>query len=258
MLAGVLLLLIYWFQDRLVFFPSTIDETQGDQTASVQEDAERVSYVMEDGTTVAGWKLNRSDERLLIYYGGNGQELSGQVRDMDDFDDWSVLLVNYRGYGLSEGDPGEDVLYSDALEVYDQVAEEYCETAVIGRSIGTAVAANTAVERDVDQMVLISPFDSLAAVGSEAYPFLPVETLLRFEFDTASRIQGWDGPLMVVYGEDDAIVQPERTRALLEAWDGEADEVRSMPGRGHNDLQLEPDFYSAMADFLRERSTTME
>ena len=123
----------------------------------------------------------------LIYFGGNAEEVSCTLADPRWPRAWSIVALNYRGYGASEGAPGERALTADALAIYDAVAArdgiDRNRIVAFGRSLGTAIAARVAAERPVAGVVLVSPYDSLAAIGSHHYPWLPVSLLLRHRFD---------------------------------------------------------------------------
>ena len=74
---------------------------------------------MSDGNIVRGWLVknpSQTPRKLLFYYGGNAEELSSMVEESGKFGDRSLVLVNYRGYGQSDGNPGEEVLKQDAPE----------------------------------------------------------------------------------------------------------------------------------------------
>lgn len=254
-----LLLLLYLFQDRLIFFPQSMTEEEADRITEDYEHAEEVSFEMEDGTQLYGWLVHpessqQESEGLLIYYGGNAEELSGQIPYMSQhLPDWTVLLVNYRGYGRSEGSPAEEVLYRDASAVYDEIHEqlEAPSTVLMGRSIGTAVAIHTAAEREADKVILISPFDSMEEVAGTHYPFLPVSQLLRYPFDSTEKINQIDAPLLAIAGDNDQVIPQERTDTLLAQRKGEY-RYEVMENMGHNDVHLAPDFWNSIHEFLEE------
>ena len=102
------------------------------------------------------------------------------------FPDRSLFLVNYRGYGGSSGQPSEAALFADALAIFDHVRREHSEIAVMGRSLGSGVAVLVASERPVEQLVLVTAFDSLVNVAREYLRWLPVGRLLRDRYDSAT------------------------------------------------------------------------
>src|SRR5205823_14467096 len=132
------------------------------------------------------------------------------------------LAVNYRGYGAGEGEPGERDCAADALAMYVAgVRREDVDPRRIvgfGRSLGTPIAVHLAAERPVAGAVLVSPFDSMTAIGKTHYPFLPVSLLLRHRFDALPDAKRNTMPLLAIVGESDSIIPPERSRALFDAW----------------------------------------
>lgn len=257
-IAGILFALLYFFQEKLIFYPQTMTETEAQRVADSYSQAEEVSFTAEDGSELHGWLVHPAasseENRLLIYYGGNGEELSVQIPMASrNLEGWSLLLVNYRGYGTSEGSLNEERMYQDALLIHDKIKEQAAidTLAVMGRSIGTAVAVNTAAEREVDHLILVSPFDSFEEVARLHYPFLPVGWLLRYSFPSIEKINNVSAPLLVIAAEDDEVIPEERTRALLEARKGKMETVW-IPGRGHNDLHINSVYWDAIRNFLDE------
>jgi uncharacterized protein len=257
--AGAVFGMIYIFQERLIFYPQGLSGEEAEQLAANDEEVEEMAFQSRDGTILHGWLLQASEEKddggLLIYYGGNGEELSGQIPGMkENLPEWSVLLVNYRGYGKNEGSPREGKLYEDALEIFDETKKRYPDKQVVlmGRSIGTAVALKTAAEREVEGMILVSPFDSLNEVAKLHYPFLPIDILLRYSFDSRNRIEEINAPILAMAGGEDGIIPEERTLRLLQEYEGTLHYERISRG-GHNDLHFYPIFWDAIREFLSER-----
>lgn len=262
LVAGVLLGLLYVFQDRLIFYPQSITEDEAEAVVERYDHVSEVSYQVDDDKHVHGWLLNPQTENgesegLLIYYGGNAEELSAQIPEMSaELPSWSVLLVNYRGYGRSDGEPSEEELYDDALMIFDDMQRQMepppQRTVLMGRSIGTGIATKVAAERPVDGAVLISPFDSLKEVGRHHYPFLPIGALMRYSFASAERINDTGAPILTISGGDDSIIPNERTRKLVE-------QIRlpnrheEIPARGHNDIHHDPKFWETIHDFLESK-----
>lgn len=261
LITGLVVLLIYLFQDRLIFYPQTITEEEAERVSQIYERAEEVTFTGGEGKKLHGWLVHPREktveEKLLIYYGGNAEELSGQISLMsENLPDWTILLVNYRGYGMSEGTPDEEMMYEDALAVFDAVNgimdHNPAKTVLMGRSIGTGIAVKVASERQVDGMVLVTPFDSLKEVARYHYPFLPVSWLLRYSFDSISRINDTGTPLLIIAGGEDHIIPEERALKLLEEKEG-ASEYKLIENRGHNDIHSSPRFWEAIKNFLTKK-----
>src|SRR5437867_3483146 len=244
---------VAWYtQEHLIFFPQPV------ATVQLPAHIKPLEIVAADGVRLRGWiaKGTATPAPVVIYFGGNAEEVSWTVADARWPREWTVVGVNYRGYGTSEGMPGERELIADAPMIYDAVAQQEGidrrRIVVFGRSLGTAVAAHLAAERPVAGAVLVSPFDSLTAIGKLHYPWLPVSLLLRHRFNALADAKRSQAPLLVIVGETDSIIPPERSRALFDAWAGpKAWQV--VPGEEHNSLGASDMFWDGVARFLAQR-----
>ena len=247
--------LAWWLQERLIFFPQPLAST-----SHLPPRALPLEVVADDGVKLRGFMLPaaRTPAPVVIYFGGNAEEASWILAERRFPPDWTIVAVNYRGYGASEGAPSERALTSDALAIFDALAQrrdvDATTIVVFGRSLGTAVAVYVAGDRPVRGVILGSPFDSLIAVGRLHYPWLPVSLLLRHRFDAATLARRIRVPLLAIVGERDTIVPPARSRALFDAWAGPK-QWHSIPGANHNDLAMDDMFWNAIDGFLRERAS---
>jgi pimeloyl-ACP methyl ester carboxylesterase len=211
-----------------------------------------------DGARLRGWVVKGADARApaVIYFGGNAEEISWTLADAHWPSQWTIVGLNYRGYGASEGTPGERALTADALAIYDAVTRredvDPRRIVVFGRSLGTAIAVHLAAERTVAGAVLVSPYDSLTEIGKRHYPWLPVSWLLRHRFDALADAMRSRMPLLAIVGGADSIIPPERSRALFDAWAGPKT-WQAVPGADHNDLGSDDVFWPSVARFLAER-----
>lgn len=240
-------------QDSLIFFPQPASST-----THLPAHAAPFTVTAADGTRLHGWIAHGSaaPSPTVIYFGGNAEEVSHTLADPHWPREWSIVAVNYRGYGTSEGKPGERDLTTDALAIYDAVvAREGIDgkrIVVFGRSLGTALAAHVAAERPVAGVILVSPYDSLAAIGSHHYPWLPVSLLLRHRFEAESDARRCLMPMLTIVASSDTIIPVGRSRALYDAWAGPKS-WQVVPGVDHNSLVGTPDFWRGVSDFLARR-----
>jgi hypothetical protein len=237
-------------QDGLIFFPQPVAST-----THLPAHATALTVTATDGTRLDGWIARGSvtPAPALIYFGGNAEEVSHTLADPRWPREWSIVAINYRGYGTSKGSPGERALAADALSIFDAVAGredvDRNRIVVFGRSLGTALAARVAAERPVAGVVLVSPFDSLAAIGNHHYPWLPVSLLLRHRFDARADAARSQAPMLAIVAGSDTIIPVERSRALYDAWAGPKS-WQVVPGSDHNTLGATADFWSGIAHFL--------
>ena len=248
---------LYLFQERLIFLRQPLSEGARHALRELPGVTE-IELTAADGTRLHGWLRHGAEEAaprgLVIYFGGNAEEVSGQVRDADAFAPWSLAAVNYRGYGLSQGRPSETALAADALAIYDRLAEredvDPDRIVVFGRSLGGGVAVQLAAARPVRGVVLVSPFDSLRSFAKKQYPFVPVSLLLKHPFDSLARAPGIEAPLLVLAGERDRIIPSARSRRLHDAWATDSKRWVLLPGAGHNDIHAHPGYWPAIRELL--------
>lgn len=240
-----------WFaQDGMIFFPQPIVST-----AHLPAHAGPLSVAAADGTKLRGWIAQGSaiPAPTVIYFGGNAEEVSWTLADSRWPREWTIVALNYRGYGESEGKTGERELIADGLAIFDVVVAragiDRNRIVTFGRSLGTAVATHVAAERPVAGVVLVSPFDSLAAVGSHHYPWLPVSLLLRHRFDARADAVRCRMPLLAIVGDADTIIPADRSRTLYEAWAGPKSWF-AIPQADHNALGATADYWDRIAWFL--------
>ena len=247
--------LLYLLQDRLVFYPQPLPESV-ERVVDALPDTIELEIEAPDGARLRGWLRHQNAAPaggVVIYFGGNAEEVSGQILDAAELAPWSVAAFNYRGYGRSEGDPSEAALVSDALLIYDRLTarEDIDEESIVvlGRSLGSGVAVPLAAHRSVRGLILVSPFDSLKSIARKTYPFVPVEPLLRHPFDSLALASRIDAPLLVLAGDRDNLIPAAHSRRLTDAWGG-AHRFELLPGAGHNDIHASPRYWQAMREFL--------
>jgi hypothetical protein len=243
----------WWAQERLIFFAQPIASTR-----HLPASASPLEIVATDGTRLRGWIVAAASvpAPTLIYFGGNAEEVSWALADARWPRDWTRVALNYRGYGESEGSPGERALVADASAIYDAIAKradvDSKRIVVVGRSLGTGVAVALASVRPLAAAILVSPYDSLAAVGRMHYPFLPVSLLLRHRFDSIALAGAIRVPLCAIVASDDTIIPPQRSRALFDRWGGPK-RWHAIDGADHNDVSTHDAYWRTIAAFLDEQ-----
>ncbi len=248
---------MYLLQKSLIFFPVKIGSSTLQAIKKEFPDAEEITIAAADNTALRGWLVKPAGTGkvpLVIYFGGNAEEVSWLIGEAQRLKGWAVCLVNYRGYGLSDGSPGEKELYSDALSIYDYCAKrsdiDGDRIIVMGRSIGSGVATYLAQNRALKGAILICPFDSLITIGKKHYPFLPVSLLLKHRFDSASRAPSIKTPLLALLAASDEIVPHESSMRLIKRWGG-PHTLKIIEG-SHNTLQDYAGYWESIGAFLAQ------
>jgi hypothetical protein len=254
--ALALPLVAYLAQDALIFFRQPLAAERRADIARRIPAAREVLIRAADGTRLFAWHVpaaSKSPAPLVIYFGGNAEETSWMLEELGNASGVSWLVVSYRGYGLSEGSPGEAALVSDAQQWFDHAATlpgaDPGRIHVFGRSLGSGVAVALAAERPVAGVVLVAPYDSLAEVAKRHYRYLPVDLLLRHRFDSVARAPRLRQPLLCLVAERDEVIPPAHAERLYAAWGGPKQRL-VLRGAGHNDTDGDPAFWPAIREFL--------
>ena len=240
-------LLMYVAQDSLIFHPQRLDESR--RAALAQSPAVESLFIhAADGTRLHAWHVK--GDPLILYFGGNAEEVSWMLDDAARrAPGVGWLLVDYRGYGSSEGSASEKALVADALQWYDHFkgAERIY---VFGRSLGSGVAVQLAAQRPVAGVILVAPFDSLVEVGKRLYPFLPVGWMLKHRFDSAALAPKLKAPLLCIVASHDEIVPAEHAKRLYDAWGGPKQWI-GLDGAGHNSTDNAANYWPSITRFLQ-------
>jgi uncharacterized protein len=223
------------FQRQLIYLPDAA-------APAPPEDVEEITLTTADGLELTSWFLpvDAAVSTVLVTPGNAGNRaLRLPLARGLNARGHAVLLLDYRGFGGNPGSPSEAGLRADARAARDHLDGRHdvdsSTIAYLGESIGSGVASGLATEVPPAALVLRSPFPELADVARAAYPFLPVRTLLREHHPVAEHLEVYDGPLLVVAGEDDSIVPPELSHEVAQVAGAE---LVLIPGADHNDLGL--------------------
>jgi fermentation-respiration switch protein FrsA (DUF1100 family) len=259
-LAAVLValaLLVRLVEPSFAFFPLA-GETE--TPADYRVHYESITIQTSDGERLHAWRLHVDRPRAdIVYFHGNGGNLSmwtpilvGMARRR-----YSVLAVDYRGYGLSTGRPTERGLYRDVEAVLEHVKGDRDAGVPLiywGRSLGTTMAAYAATVAAPDGLILESGFpDARALVRSSSPPlaFLALFSTYRFPTaDFANRVAA-PIPVCVVHGDRDGVIPFALGRALFDRLSGPKEFV-AIPGGDHNDA-VPPDpsrYWDAIERFV--------
>ena len=215
-----------------------------------------VTLAAADGTKLHGWWLppSRPEAGAFLFTHGNGGNLSfrgDMAAELARLTGAGVFLVEYPGYGRSEGAPTEAGCYAAGDAAYAWVTTEAKvppgRVVLLGESLGSGVAVELATRHDHRALVLMCPFTSLPAAAKSHYPFLPTHTFMRSRFDSLAKIGRCPRPLLVAHSADDSVVPFWQGEALFAAANGPKEFVR-LEGAGHPVAGDE--FYRAIVAFL--------
>lgn len=223
-----------YLAQRSLIFPGAI-------AAPVPERAdwgEIVSIRTPDGETLHGlYTAASSGKPSVLLFFGNADHAGayGFLSQMLAARGIGLLAISYRGYAGSTGSPSEEGLLIDGLAAFDWLSERSNRIVVLGRSLGTGIAVNTAAERPAAGVILISPYLSIASVAGARFPYFPVGLLIRDPFRSDLRIGKVKQPKLFLHGRKDTII-PLASGEALYANASEPKQMRIDDMAGHNDI----------------------
>lgn len=228
------------FESRFIYFPSKYPE--GDWRARepraeegrVGARCEDVWLAAEDGVRLHGWfcaphAAGRggalepvATDRAVLFFHGNAGNISHRRDIVESLAALpaNVFVIDYRGYGRSEGSPSEQGLYRDARAAWEHLTRARGFAAgrvvVFGESLGGAVAVDLAAQVQPCALVLQSTFTSIADMAAEVMPFVP-RFLIRTKMNSLEKMARVRSPVLVVHSPADEIVPYKLGRRLYEA-----------------------------------------
>ena len=227
------------FLDRLIFQPGL-----GKARTAEGRNAEDVFLRTEDGVRVHAYWLpgeshGRPADRAILFLHGNGGDASRRLPNADRLRGLGahVLLLDYRGYGKSEGRPSEAGAYADARAALDYLTKDRGlsedRIVVFGRSLGGAVAIDAVQGRAIAGLVVESTFPSIAAIA-RSYLGIGLDFWLATRFASIDKAGAIRCPSLVFHGSHDRVIRVGLGRRLFDAMP-EPKRWFEIPGARHAD-----------------------
>lgn len=258
----ILFAFVYFFQDAVAnktssfFQPKTISVDAAQ--ALLDPNVAAIDMTTPEGIRLRGWMVRNSTEAkmpLVIYFGGSGSEVSEMIPFAKGLAGWSVALINYRGFGLSEGMPTQSNVLADSLFIYDTLASrtdiDASQVVAMGYSLGTGVAVYLSEQRPIVSTILASPYDYWTLIGVKQTPlYAPLSGIFKHYFDSILRAPGINDPLLCLIGSNDILVPPELSRRLADAWGGKVTIIQ-YPDEDHGILFHNNNSWEDIGNFLQ-------
>ena len=250
---------LYFFVQRSVYFP--FKYPQGFWDVQPQVGAQDVWLRAAGGVRLHAWWIAPPGAELAtLFLHGNAGNVTHRLEHIREITaaGSALLLLDYRGYGRSQGRPTEKGLYADADAAYQYlIAAGWKPERIVlhGESLGCAVAVDLAARRPCAGVVLEGSFTTTREVAAHVLPVLG--PLLIWSYNSKAKIGRVRAPLLFMHGDRDEVIPFALGRALFEA----APEPKSfwaVPGAGHNDLiaAAGPAYGEKLRNFYRELRRT--
>lgn len=238
---------------KLLYFPQPLPPARQTVLDALVPAVRPLTLTATDGTRLAGWCIEKDvkDLPFVFYFGGNAEEVSLNIENFLAHVPANVVLVNYRGFGHSNGRPTEARLKRDSLEVFDTLVDKYNPSACLawGRSLGSSIACYLAAQRQLDGLILTCPFDSIAAVAAGIYPAWLVKQVLTDPHRTVDFAGAIVCPALILAAEEDEVISFERTKALVQKLTCPT-QLEVIPRTGHNTISEARGYYGLVQAFI--------
>jgi len=222
---------------------------------------EDIYFTTSDGVRLNAWLIDAGDNApMVLWFHGNAGNIADRVDNAKLLHGrgLSLFMVDYRGYGKSEGSPSEKGINKDGQAAYDYllsrgVAPE--NLIVFGRSLGSTVAIHLVCRNKCAGVILESAFTNMADMAKAHFPIIPGTGGFKFKFPSIDRIASVDEPILFIHGDVDEIVPYEHGRRLFEAATAEKD-FYTIAGAHHNDTYLVggKKYFDRFEKFVRDKT----
>lgn len=250
-----------WLEWFTTFHPVRVDAAHRLAPPSGGTD---VWFTTADGYRLNGWffeSQKQPSEATVVFFHGN----SGNISNVGWLGQWfaergfNALLVDYRGYGASDGEPGDEAgLYADGDAAVGFVVNEKGEhpqrVVLYGTSLGTTVVADVASRGQVGAVIIESGLSSASSLATHRFSWLPrsLHFIGKNDFESARKLRSVKSPVLIAHGDPDPVIPTSEARLLFEAAN-EPKRLLIFPGAGHNVFGSVGDPYlDQVAQFIRE------
>lgn len=239
------------FQESMLFLPTTLPQ---DHTYSFKHNFEELFLTADDGAVLNGIHFKLEEPKgVILYFHGNAGDLQrwGTITSYFVEKNYDVVVMDYRTYGKSTGDRSEEAFYSDGQLFYNYTTQYYKEhdITVYGRSLGSGVASKITKENNPKQLILETPYYSIADVAKHRFPILPVTKMLKYKFPNNEHLKQVQCPIYIIHGTDDRVVPYKSGKKLADELIGET-KLFTIQGGHHNDLINYDDYHKAIQSIL--------
>lgn len=244
-------------QNKFAFYPDQQTKiNQEDLPAYIQSH----EIITSDGEKLTAFHFTHSEERerkTILYFHGNAGNVYhrfGYCQKLWEMGN-DILIISYRGYAESTGKPSESGIYEDGVSalsyLQDSLKIKPEDIVIMGRSIGTTVAINTAMHQPIGGLILVTPLTSGYEMAQQMVPSLA--SIATNTFPSIDKINDISAPLLVIHGTDDEVIPYAMGKQLYETYSGPKQFVAIKHGR-HNDLQdVNPElFWGSIESFIKQ------
>jgi len=250
-------------EDKIVYHPSKYPAGFW-QPESYGLQVEDVYFTAPDGVKLHAWFVPAKDPlATLLWYHGNAGNLTHRLENILALRPLrlNIFIFDYRGYGRSEGKPGQKGIFQDSQAAYDyltlnrKIAPD--NLFLFGRSLGGACAIEIAAKNKAAGLIVESAFTSVKDMANKMFPFFPFKFLLRNKYDALGAIASVDMPKLFLHGAEDELVPYSMGQKLFAAARAPK-EFYAIKGAGHNDTYAVggKEYFDTLGRFIQKYAQT--
>lgn len=244
-------ILLYFFQERLLFHPTPL---QRDYHFSFEQKFEEVNVPFKiSNLNIVKFKSGIKRKGLVLFFHGNMHHVEHYKKYPALFlrNGYDIWMIDYPGFGKTTGENSEEVLYAQALIFYDMAIREikFDSIVIYGKSIGTGIASFLASRKPCQQLILETPYYSIAALARHYFPIYPFLPKHRFLFPVHTYLSALHIPVIIFHGTQDEVVPYSQSQLLVR--ENPAINLISLEKGKHNNLFEFEQFQSKMDVLLK-------
>jgi alpha-beta hydrolase superfamily lysophospholipase len=228
-----------------------------------KQDFKEYNLITRDGAVINGvlFKTKESPKGIVLYLKGNSKSIKGWGKFAVDFTrlGYSVLMVDYRGFGKSTGKRTQKAIKRDLQEIYNKIKTLTSEDNIIiyGRSLGSGFAAKLASINNPKMLILDAPYYSLTKVTARFMPFMPLSVLMKYPLPTYKWLKYVRCPIHIIHGTNDQLI-PYKTSVKLSKINPSRTKLHTVIGGGHKDLNNFPAYHEMLESIITTPAKTVD
>lgn len=244
--------------NELAFHPDTENVIPANK---LPDEIQEITISTADKVSITSLYLPSTEsDKLIIYFHGNAGNIYHRIPSLLQLHQFgiNVLGVSYRGYGKSEGEPSEEGVYLDGKAIYQHAVEQLAfpkeNIIILGRSIGTTVAINTAQNKQIGGVILITPLTN-GKEQAEAAGLGAISSLAGSSFDNSAKIENIKSPLLVIHGTNDQVIPFSMGKDIFDRAKVKKKFVK-IEGANHNNLHddYQQEYWLPILRFIKNLS----
>jgi uncharacterized protein len=209
-------IVLYFLQDLIIFHPKPLAR---DYNFNFKQPFKELN-LSPDGhrnLNIVQFLPKEKPKGIVLYFHGNMNNIERYAQYAPVFtkNNYEVWMIDYPGYGKTTGKRSEQTMYHDALLLYGLAIKKTAADNIIiyGKSLGTGVASYLASAKRCKQLILETPYYSMASMTRYYVPIYPAR-LLRYSFPSFQYLKKVNVPVTIFHGTSDEVIPYSQSMKL--------------------------------------------